>query len=403
MRLLSILLLLASAPLLAATLDTAKYPEASELVLASLPADIQPIRSVRVKSPTDGLLTLRLPGSGARLPEGSIWGEFDPERLQLEAEAVSLARTLFKEKETPKLSLELARTAAELSERRAELNRQADMLTRIANDPALAELYASENSDPLNDPPPMPIGSLQASAPHTNGEDISALATRLREQLALIDDVLRYSGTPRESELEHRVLELKLRAQELDVARRLQEFRLAMPFEAEVSLIPPPPPAGKPLRVPLGADLALIQDFSAIQARVPIRRAEWRVIDPARLQLRYTSRGRSALAANFQRSVLQENQGREELVYIFQFSDAHRSAARPLAGGQIAMQLVLRLDEPARIIPKIDLLLAAPAVFRNDGWEAGVAHVIPGGRLLALGETHLAIASGDPTSLSLNK
>lgn len=396
MRLLLLVLLFAF-PALAAALDTSKYPQATEIVLASLPADIQPIRSVRVKSPTDGLLTLRLPASGGRLPEGTIWGEFDPERLQLETEAVTLARTLFKEKETPKLRLELARAAAELSERRGELDRQADMLTRIANDPALAELYASETTNALEGPPS--ASSVNASTPPTdatasasNGADVAALAARLRAQLALIDDVLRYAGTPRENELEHRALELKLRAQELDVARRLHEFRLTMPFEAEISLIPPPPPAGKPLRVPLGADLALIQDFSAIQARVPIRRAEWRVVDPARLQLRYAPRGRAPLAATFQRSVLQENGGREELIYLFQFADSHRAAARPLTGGQVAMQLVLRLDEQASIIPKIDLLLAAPAVFRDDGWEAGVAHVIPGARLLALGETHLAVA-----------
>ncbi|CAM2986457.1 hypothetical protein [Rariglobus hedericola] len=369
-----------------ATFDVSRYPTASELVLAQLPADVHPIRSVRVKSPTEGLLTLHLPAAGTRLPEGTIWGEFDPERLQLESEAVALARTLLTEKETPKLRLDLARTAAELAERRAELERQAGMLTRIAEDPTLAELYASESlmTAPGESKPPA------KSALGT--QEITALATRLRTQLALIDDVLLYAGTPRENELEQRALELKLKAQEIEVAQRLGEFRLALPFDGEVSLIPPPPANGKPLRVPLGADLALIQDFSAIQARVPIRRTEWRVIDPSQLQLRYAGRGRKPLTSSFQRSLVQETSGREELVYVFQFPEIHRAAARPLTGGQVMMQLVLNLNEPARIIPKIDLILAAPAAFRDAGWEAGVAAVIPGARLLALGETHLAIS-----------
>jgi hypothetical protein len=133
---------------------------------------------------------------------------------------------------------------------------------------------------------------------------------------------------------------------------------------------------------------------------VPIRRPEWRVVDPSRLQLRYSVRGRPPLAATFQRSVLQENLGRDELVYIFQFADAHRAAARPLAGGQVALQLVLQLNEPVRIIPKIDLMLAAPAAFRDQGWEAGAAAALPGARLLAIGETHLALATGaEPASL----
>lgn len=357
----------------AAPLDPARYPLSSELVLAELPADVQPIRSVRVKSPTDGLLTLRLPPPGQRLPEGAIWGEFDPERLQLEGDALALARALFEEKERPKLDLDLARNATELAERRAELRRQTDMLAKIATDPALAELYAAETTS------------------SAGGPEIAALATRLDQQLQLIDQLLLYVGTPRETELERRSLELKLQAQELDFARRLREFRLVMPFAAELTLIPPPPADGGPLRVPLGADLALLRDFSAIQARVPLRRAEWRTLDPARLQLRHSPRGRPGLVATFERSLLQEISGREELLYIFQFPESSRSAARSLSGGQVAMQLVLRLDEPARIIPKIDLILAAPAAFRDEGWEAGVAAALPGARLLALGETHLAV------------
>ena len=356
-----------------AAFDPSKYPESSELTLATLPADVQPIRSARIKSPTDGLLSLRLPAPGERLPEGTIWGEFDPERLKLETEVVSLARALYTEKEKPKLSLELARNAAELTERRAELERQGDMLARIADDPALAELYAGESSG------------------GASREEVAALSKRLRTQLVLIDEVLRYAGTPRENQLEQRALELKLQAQELELNRRLHEFRLSMPFDGELSLIPPAPPEGKPLRIPLGVELALIQDFSAIQARVPIRRPEWRIADTSRLQLRYSDRGRRNLAAGYQRSLLKENLGREELIYVFQFADADLAAARSLSGGQILMQLILSLEERARIIPKIDLILASPAAFREGGWESGVASVIPGARLLALGETHLAV------------
>lgn len=369
----SAFVILSAACAASAPLDPAKYPESSELILATLPADVQPIRSVRVKSPTDGLLTLNLPPLGTLLPEGAVWGEFDPERLKLEGEAVALARAFFEEKDQAKLDLDLARASAELAERRAELVRQTDMLARIASDPALSDLYASETT-----------GS-------ASGEEVAALAARLRNQLTLIDEVLRYAGTPRETELERRALELKLQAQELDFARRLQEFRLVMPFDGELALAPPPPPAGKPLRVPLGADLALLRDFSVIQASVALRRPEWRLLDPARLRLRHAASFRRPLDADYERSVLREQNGREELFYVFRFPDNQRDAARPLAGGQVAMQLVLRLDETARIIPKIDLILAAPAVFRDHGWEAGVAAALPGARLLALGETHLAV------------
>lgn len=367
-----VILSVAALPL--AAFDLASYPRATELVLASLPADVQPIRSVRVKSPTDGLLTLRLPASGARLAEGAIWGEFDPERLKLEGEAVALARDLMAEKERPKLDLDLARNANELTERRAEIERQVGMLTRIASEPALAELYADET-----------MGTAGA-------EEVSSLAARLRAQLALVDEVLRFAGTPRETELERRALDLKLRAQELDFERRLQEFRLVAPFEGELTLIPPPPPDGRPLRVPLGADLALLRDFSVIEARAPIRRPEWRLLSAEKLSLRRARLGRPGLTASYDRQLQQDVNGREELVYVFRFPEDQRLAARPLSGGQVVMDLVLRLDETARIVPKIDLLLAAPAAFRDLGWDAGVASLVPDGRILAMGETHLAIA-----------
>lgn len=354
--------------------DLAQYPESDRLVLATLPADVQPIRSVRVKSPTDGLLTLRLPPAGSRLPEGAIWGEFDPERLKLEGEAVALARALHEEKERPKLDFELARNSGELAERRAELERQAGMLERISSDAALAELYANET-----------LGASGAS-------EVSAVASRLRRQLALVDEVLRFAGTARETELEHQALALKIRAQELDFERRLQEFRLVMPFAGELTLIPPPPTGDRPLRVPLGADLALLRDFSVIEARVPLRRAEWRLLEPSALVLRHSRYGRTGLQAAYERQLQQEINGREELVYVFRFPDDQRNSARPLAGGQVAMELVLRLEKPARIVPKIDLLLAASAVFRDAGWDAGVSSLAAGATILAMGETHVAIA-----------
>ncbi len=358
-----------------AAFDLARYPESSDLVLAALPADVQPIRSVRVKSPTDGLLTLDLPPAGSRLAEGTVWGEFDPERLKLEGEAVALARALLEEKEQPRLALDLARTAGELAERRAELERQAGMLERIAADPALAELYANET-----------LGT-------AGTDEVTAVAKRLRAQLALVDEVLRFSGTERERELELRALDLKIRAQELDFQRRLGEFRLAMPFAGELTLIPPPPADGRPLRVPLGADLALLRDFSVIEARVPLRRAEWRLLEPAALVLRHARFGRAGLQAVYDRQLTQDVAGREELVYVFRFPEEQRAFARPLAGGQVVMDLVLRLGQPARIVPKIDLLLAAPAVFRDAGWDAGVDSLAPGARILAMGETHVAVVS----------
>ena len=62
------------------------------------------------------------------------------------------------------------------------------------------------------------------------------------------------------------------------------------------------------------------------------------------------------------------------------------------ARAQIA-ELVAALPERAHLVPKLDLVLAHPAAFRELGWSAGLAQLVPGARLLHVGETHLAVAA----------
>lgn len=355
-------------------LDLRDYKETRQLLVGIVSAQVTPAHSLRVKSPSDGRLFLRLPGNrGTILPAGTVWAEFDPERTALEREAITLARTLLEKKERPRLQLDTDREALDLADKRAETARQLRMFQRILDDPELAGFYL-ESPDAGDD-----------------RAQLGQTMERLRRQLDLMDAVLAYAGTEQHIEAESRVLDIKLRQHELDLKQREEDKRLAMPFDGEITLlIERPADDDTPVRTQLGDELALIQDYSAVRARFVVKRPELRAIAPETLHLR-VSAGAVPLTAAFESRLIEETGGREELVYRFRFQDKDRATARPLAGGSLTARLYANLPQPARIIPKLDLVLAEPEAFREGDWHVGLAAALPGATLLAIGETELAV------------
>ncbi len=378
MKILPLGLLLFCAARSFAALDLTQFPEADEILLGTISAEVQPIRQLRIKAPVAGLLHLRLPPAGTRLTKGTIWAEFEPARLEIEREALELARELLDAREVPSLRLEHARTRADLNERLEEIERQAAMLRRILQQPDLADLYLNQESS-------------DAGQPHR----VRSMLDLLERQAAPLREVLRYVGSPRQDELELRVLRLKLEQQQLDLDRRVRDSRLAMPFDGEITLVPPLPPPGDPLLVESGMDLARLQDFSRITARAVVRRSEWRLVDASRVSLRIPAGG-GELRAIHSRSLAEDVFGREELVYYFAFHANQTAPARALVGGQVSAQLMATLPAPARLVPKLVLILANPALFQQAGWEGAVPELIPGARVVLVGETHVAIATAAP-------
>lgn len=349
-----------------------RYPLADEIVLGTTTAEVTPARALRLKAPATGQLHLNLPPTNRPLAKGTVWAELDPAQLDLQRRAVALARTLLEAKEEPALRLEQVRTRADLTERLDEIERQSAMLRKLLKEPELGELYLAD----------------QAA---TGGADkVRYMLTQLDQQARLLREVLTFVGTPKQEKLELQALRLKLEQQEIDLERRERDSRLTMPFDGELTLVPPLPPAGEPLYIESGMDLARIQDFSRVEARAVIKRTEWRLLDPSRVRLRVDA-GREVLFADFSRALTEEIFGREELVYYFTFRAEQKTAARALVGGQISVQLLANLPQAARLVPKLDLALADPELLRTAGWDAAVAQLIPGARVALSGDTHLAI------------
>lgn len=353
-----------------------RYPLVSEMEIGTVTVEVQPARQLRIKAPATGLLHLHLPPNGVRVSKGTIWAELDPARLDLERRAMKLARDLLAEKEEPALRLEHARTRAELADRLDELQRQILMLKQLQEQPDLASLYLNKSSTD--------------NSPADSSAKIDTALTQLSRQAELLDRVLDYVGTPRQDELEITALRLKLEQQQLELDRRTRDSRLIMPFDGEITLIPPPPVEGEALYIENGMDLARLEDFSRVTARAVIRQTNWRLIPPLDLSLQLSTHS-GGLRARFSRGLVEEVFGRDELVYYFSFAPRQIPAVRPLVGGQISGQIIAQLSEPAYLIPKLSLVLADPEIFTHREWSEAVPMLIPGARVILQGETHLAI------------
>ncbi len=367
-------LLLATA---ARAFDLTAYPLAGEIVLGTVQAEVRPALSRKIKAAQSGRLRL-LPAAFAReaQPSGTLWAEFEPDRLALEREAIDLARQLFLAREAPTLRYDQARARAELTDQLAELERQAAMLQRILDEPELAELYLAEGG-----------------ARDRDEAGLRRTLEQLTRQAGLARSLLAFTGTARQEWLETRALELKLRQQEIELARREQDSRLTLPFAAEIILLATPPEDDDGWRVDAGAELALLQDFSRLHVRINLRQPEWRLVPPGQLELRLATGafGRTLRATHLHRRT-EEVFGREELACYFVIEAESTAVARPLTGGRIQAMLTATLPEKARLVPKLDLVLAHPAAFRELGWAGGMERLAPGARVLLVGETHVAIA-----------
>jgi hypothetical protein len=366
----------------AESIDPLAYPAARQIHLGSVPVQVLPARISKVKSPLAGRLHVRAGLRGERVAEGELWAEFEPERLRMEREAFDLATALLEEKEKPGFRLEQSEARVQLENRLNDLERQRAMLTKILEEPELAELYLQEEGQPGGD-----------------AATVRLMQQRLGGQIDVMRAALEYVGTPRQAELELKIFELKMRQQGLDLERREQESRLRMPFPGEIQWLPGLPENHETDGIPVdaGMEIATLIDYGRLQVRMVMRRVDWRVLPVDVLALRFQAATISRpLEARFVRRATAEILGREELVYDFQFNAEDVDYARPLIGGTVMAELRADLGREVRLVPKMDIVLAAPVTFRDHGWVDAIPKIAPGWRTHTIGQSELALISSTP-------
>jgi hypothetical protein len=99
----------------------------------------------------------------------------------------------------------------------------------------------------------------------------------------------------------------------------------------------------------------------------------------------------SELTATFAFQKIERVQTREESVYYFQFPAEKAALAARLMGTDLSCELWLTLPQPARVVPKLSLVLQQPTAFQGRSWAQGVGAAWPGAFVLVEGQTELAI------------
>ena len=146
--------------------------------------------------------------------------------------------------------------------------------------------------------------------------------------------------------------------------------------------------------VSAGQELAVVRNLNTILLKVPLEDVSWSGLPTGKLAavISHLPDGTASRAPlRLQRNWRSQPCARRSF-YYFQFPAGRIVRRRPLLVGTApACELWLGLSQPARIVPKLALVLHEPDAFQNRHWNEGISWILPGAQVLVEGQTDLAI------------
>jgi hypothetical protein len=343
--------------------------------LATLPCQVIPRTSLTINAPVSGQLRLYVNRPETNLPAGFLWGEFEPKSLSLEAAELAEVRSRISERERLFEKIELPREQIKLNKDIAALKKQLLLMEMLSTNAELAR--AAINAAGLDRDGALKAGSL---------DDV-------RKELALLEQNREFLCATNSAamgfDLEGARMELEKRQLEFD--RRQAQSRFTMPFAGQWISSVQLAEGVKEYPVSAGQELAVVRDMHFILLRVPLEDVAWSGLPTDKLSAVVTLADGTHLEAAFAYKKLEKAQLREEVFYYFQFPFEESSAAAMLVGTSPTCELWLELSQPARIVPKLALVLRQPDAFQNRHWNEGLSQLFPGSQVLVEGQTELAI------------
>jgi len=358
--------------------DWSKYPAVERMRLANVPCRILPKTSLNINAPFSGMLRLYVNRPNTNVAAGVVWAEFEPKILAAESNALYEARAKIDERERLLLELELPRQRIELSRKIEELRKQVTLMKLLATNPAVA-------------PKVLPMSgvkekSLQKEAVARTEEELRVAQQNYEYLVRTNLQVLGHDFQTQRSDLERRQLEFD---------RQQSQARLKMPFDGQLNPSLPLADGITEYPVNAGQELAVARDLSLVLLRVPLADASWSTLPTDQLAALVTLPDGTRMEAPFAFKKLERVQLREDVVYYFQFSTERSPSASRLVGTEVSCELWLRLAQPARVVPKLTLVLHQPSAFSSRRWNEGLARLTPGASLLVEGQTDLAVVLPD--------
>jgi len=362
--------------------DWTSYPLASRITLSEASARVQSRRTTAFVAPIDGPIEIdedvRAAGpTGIELEAGRVWARVAPQRLELERRTVQgqrrqleLRRLLFEAIEQPRTTLEARRDLENARRTRDQLR----LAVEARTDPLVREVFPD--------------------LPAQFGDDVLAAAERLVE---VLEENLRLAEDPEISveEIQLQLADVELEQAELTFDRLAERSELTMPFAGELVLSPQLDVAGS-LFVGGGDTIATARG-GEIVLHVESGEALWLDVPPEDLVYRARIPGGGVASARFERRETVDLRGFPTLVDRFTLEpDESAASLRMLNGAVVRGRLVRSLERPARLVPKLDLMVRYPDAFKRGDWTGGVGEIWPGASAVAIGLTEIAIDVGTP-------
>ena len=345
------------------------YPEMKRMRVAILPCQLQPKSTISIVSPITGMLRVYTNSPQANLPANYLWAEFEPEMLVQQEQTLNEQLKRLEDQEELQWEIEYPRMKMKLVEQIESSDRELKMLRMLST---------NENLKVFN------IGTNRTMRPEALARAEESMRL-LQQSLTFLESTnlaaLGFDPTGQRTEWKRR---------QLDFEQMRRQSRFEMPFDGKLTFSIPVSEGVTTCRVNLGQEIAVARDVSLVRVRVAMDNVAWTGISPDKLDAVVRSGGQS-LRAKFAFQKIEKIQNREESAYYFEFPSDKAAIAARFIGANVTCELWTDLPEPARIVPKLAMVLHRPDAFQNRDWGTAIGSIFPGARLLIEGQTDLAV------------
>jgi len=351
-----------------------EFERNSELHLQTLPIDIQPKRSLDIKSEASGIITLEVNAKVTPIQKDVIFARMDIDALAEQGERLSIQeeKRILEQMKAEKLELPEKRKKAK--EELKEARRKVRLMELIMKNPAMKEM-ASElfGGD---------IGVVNKAA-----------LTDAKESLKLAEQKMVWAD-----EFDEKLRKGELRIQEMDAIKNKRNFQEAKdhsvykaPFTGELRIELEFVEGQKEYTVTGRESIATLNDFSEIHGLLKISNASWINLSPKRLTLQLNDQAKTLMPFIKDRIDKDKRTQREVRKYIFSVPLENNEALKRLVGTRMKGELIYKLPKTCFIVPKYNLSLYALGKTDAVDWGKMVSDLWPGAKVLAEGLSHVAI------------
>ncbi|MFK7910520.1 MAG: hypothetical protein AB8F34_07945 [Akkermansiaceae bacterium] len=354
------------------------FPQSSEMVLSTLPMDIQPKESFEIRSEASGIITLEIDKKVSLVESDKIIARMNVETLEEQATRIKIQEEekVLNNIKAEKLDLpEERKTAKEELDKARKKVRLIEMLLK---NPAMKE-YAGE------------LGL---------GGDINELSNKTlkeaKEALSLAEAKMAWADTYgdkiRKGKLKIQDMDLTKTKRQHEEARELSVYKT--PFAGELRLELNYVDGQKEYTVTGRETIATLNNYDEIHGHLKVGNAKWVNMPPKQLYVQLNDRNKTIMNFNDERIEKDKRTQREERKYIFSIPQEANKSLKRLVGTQLNGDLVYRLPTKCYIVPKYDLSLYALGKTDSTEWNTMVRQLWSDVTVVAEGRKYLALSRG---------